>query len=342
VVRLAALWYDRHGYLQTVQRVGYPQMRLSRTVTRLKLLRIAWRERGNIRSMFGSGNYRFLQFYPPGHFYSPIPDVKEIRASSHIIFDRSPTQIPGIDVSTEAQVELAREFVEYYEDIPFPDSKQDGCRYYLDNGYFSYGDAVVLYSMMRRFKPSRIIEVGSGFSSAAMLDVNDRFYNSEIDFTFIEPFPDRLLGLLEDRDKERCCILQEPVQEVPVVLFSNLHENDILFVDSSHVAKAHSDVVHLCFNVLPLLDRGVIVHFHDILWPFEYPSLWFDNGRAWNEAYLLRAFLQYNNTFRVLYFNSLMEIKHDDFLRNELPLAMKQPSSPLTPGNTSLWIRKMQ
>jgi predicted O-methyltransferase YrrM len=300
-----------------------------------------WRERGNIRSIFESGNYRFLQFAPLGHFYSPIPDIKEIRAKSAIIFDRSPMQIPGIDVCREEQVELAREFVRYYEDIPFPDNKT-ACRFYLDNGYFSYGDAVVLYSMMRRFKPKRVIEVGSGFSSAAMLDVNDRFYNGEIDFTFIEPFPARLLSLLEKRDKERCCILQKPVQEVPVVLFSSLQANDILFVDSSHVVKAHSDVVHLCFNILPLLNRGVIVHFHDILWPFEYPNLWFDNGRAWNEAYLLRAFLQYNNAFHILYFNSMMEIQYGAFLRNELPLAMKQSSSPLTPGNTSLWIRKMQ
>jgi hypothetical protein len=325
-----------------VKLIGYLARRFAGLVRRLKLLVTAYRERDTIRSIFESGNYRFLKFSPPGHFYSPIPDINEIRARSQILADRSSTRIPGIDLREQAQLELAREFVGYYQEIPFPHNKQQGCRYYLDNGYFSYGDAVVLYSMMRRFKPSRIVEVGSGFSSAAMLDLSDRMYNGPIDFTFIEPIPDRLFSLLDNRDKERYSILQKPVQEVPVMLFSNLQENDILFVDSSHVVKAHSDVSHLCFNILPLLNRGVIVHFHDILWPFEYPNLWFDSGRAWNEAYLLRAFLQYNDNFRILYFNSMMEMRHGHFLRSEMPLAMRQPSSPLTPGNTSLWICKIQ
>jgi hypothetical protein len=307
----------------------------------IKLIKRVWRERGNIRLILNSDNYQFLKFARPGSYSSPIPDIKELRASSHIVYDRSPTGIPAIDVHIKEEVELAREFATYYKDIPFPEKKQDGCRYYLDNDYFSYGDGVVLYSVLRRFKPKRVIEVGSGFSSAAMLDVNDRF-NCEIDFTFIEPFPDRLLSLLRDQDRDRCNILRARIQEVSAGLFANLHENDILFVDSSHVAKTHSDVVHLLFNILPSLNRGVIVHFHDILWPFEYPSAWHDIGRAWNEAYFLRAFLQYNECFRILYFNSMMEIHFGDFLRIKMPLAMKTPSAMLTPGNTSLWICKIQ
>ena len=125
------------------------------------------------------------------------------------MYDRSPTEIPGIDVHVEAQVELVREFVTDYKAIPFPDRKQDGYRYYLDNSYFSYGDGVVLYSMLRRFKPKRVIEVGSGFSSAAMLDVSEKFCNNQIDFTFIEPFPDRLLSILRDQGTGRCKILRE-------------------------------------------------------------------------------------------------------------------------------------
>jgi hypothetical protein len=307
----------------------------------INLIKRVWRERSNIQLILNSDNYQFLKFALPGSYSSPIPDIKKIHARSHIVYDRSPTEIPAIDVHVKAQAELAREFVTYYKDIPFPEKKQDGCRYYLDNDYFSYGDGVVLYSMLRRFKPKRVVEVGSGFSSAAMLDVNEKFCNGEIDFKFIEPFPDRLLGLLRDQDAERYNILRAPVQEVQAVHFANLHENDILFVDSSHVAKTHSDVVHLLFNILPSLNRGVIVHFHDILWPFEYPSLWHDRGRAWNEAYFLRAFLQYNSAFRILYFNSMMEIHHGHFLRSEMPLAMKTPTALLTPGNTSLWLRKI-
>jgi predicted O-methyltransferase YrrM len=304
----------------------------------LKCLRTIWRERSTLRLIVESGNYRFLQFALPGHFYSPIPDIKSAAKSQR--FDPSLKEVPGIDLCVEEQLELVRQCAAFYKDLPFPEKKHEGFRYYLDNGYFSYGDGVVLYSMMRRFKPKRIIEVGSGFSSAAMLDVNDRFPNGEVEFTFIEPSPDRLLSLLVNEDKERCHLLKEPIQEVPDVLFSSLQENDFLFVDSSHVAKAHSDVVHIFFRILPSLNKGVIIHFHDIAWPFEYPHFWLDLGRAWNEAYILRAFLQYNATFRIIYFNSMMEILHGQFLRRELPLAMKTPSSPLTPGNMSFWIRK--
>ena len=129
--------------------------------------------------------------------------------------------------------------------------------------------------------------------------------------------------------------------EVSESLFADLQENDFLFVDSSHVAKVHSDVAHIVFKVLPTLRAGVIVHFHDVPWPFEYPKSWFEYGRAWNEAYFLRAFLQHNSSFRVLYFNSMMEIHHEQFVRRELPLALTAPSSTLTPGNTSLWLRRV-
>jgi hypothetical protein len=316
-------------------------MSFAGVANKLRFIRRVWRERSALQALFNSGNYPFVKFAPPGHFYSPIPDVKEIKATSRAVLDRSEKGIPEIDLNTEAQVALAHEFLGYYKDIPFPDVQQNGARYYLDNVFFSYGDGVILYSMLRHFKPKRIIEVGSGFSSAAMLDVNDKFFNRAIDFNFIEPFPDRLLGLLQDQDRENCDIMQTTVQSVATSRFAKLQENDILFIDSSHVAKMHSDVVYLLFKILPSLNKGVIVHFHDILWPFEYPHSWIDGGRAWNEAYILRAFLQYNNTFQILYFNSMMEIHCGDFFGKKMPLVMKTPSSIVTPGNASLWIRKI-
>ena len=125
-------------------------MSFARVANKLQLINRVWRERSSIQLILNSGNYHFLKFARPGHFYSPIPDIQEIQARSHIVYDRSSTEIAGIDVQVKAQDALAREFVTYYCDIPFPEKKQDGCRYYLDNDYFSYGDGVVLYSMMRR------------------------------------------------------------------------------------------------------------------------------------------------------------------------------------------------
>ena len=153
--------------------------------------------------------------------------------------------------------------------------------------------------MMREFRPKRIIEIGSGFSSALMLDVNEKHFNNLIDLTFIEPYPDRLNKLVKPNDKAN--IIPQKLQDVDFNIFTKLEENDIFFIDSSHVSKAGSDVNSIIFNVLPLLKKGVLIHFHDIFYPFEYPEKWYKEGRYWNEAYILRAFLQFNSVFKIIY-----------------------------------------
>ena len=174
-----------------------------------------------------------------------------------------------------------------------------------------------------------------------MLDLNERVMARQIDLTFIEPYPKRLLGLMSDRDKHAAAVFVKPVQGVDLSLFDALSENDILFVDSSHVAKYRSDVNHILFAILPRLARGVLIHFHDIMWPFEYPRMWLEQGRAWNESYLLRAFLQYNESFRIEYFGSFVERVHPDALRRAAPKALTTPSAWSTVGNASLWLRKV-
>jgi hypothetical protein len=295
-----------------------------------------------VRTLLKSDNFMFLTFAIPGHFYSPIPDLLEIQNESVEIFNRSPKSLPAIAINEETQIGLVTEFSRFQKEISFPEKKAPNYRYYLDNAYFSYGDGVALYSFMRHFRPKRIVEVGSGFSSALMLDVNERYFDGDIKFTFIEPYPDRLFPLLSDRDRQLHEVVTRVVQQVDSNIFNNLNEGDILFIDSSHVAKTHSDVLHILFNVLPNLKNGVIVHFHDILWPFEYPESWITAGRAWNEAYFLRVFLQYNPIFEILFFNSYMELHQREILEKDMPLTLKTPSSTVTPGNTSLWLRKIR
>ena len=292
------------------------------------------------KSLLESGNVTFLTFSPPGHFYSPIPDLTEIRSKSGSIFDNSARDIPSINLNVECQTELLRLFGQFYSELPFPNKKSQNFRYYFDNEYFSYGDAVILYSFLRYFSPKQVIEIGSGFSSALMFDTNDLFLNRETNFTFIEPFPSRLQSLLNERDKTMVRLEQKPAQDVELSTFRRLEANDILFVDSSHVVKINSDVSYIVFNILPQLKKGVIIHFHDILWPFEYPKNWIDEGRAWNEAYFLHAFLQHNDAFEIMYFNSYMALTHQDMLKETMPKILQIPSSKTTPGNSSLWLRK--
>ncbi|CAN5350753.1 class I SAM-dependent methyltransferase [soil metagenome] len=287
-----------------------------------------------------SPNYRFLRFSPPGHFYSSIPDYDELRnRGSH--FNQNVKELPGIELREKQQLELIEKSAKFYRELPWQDNaKNSPLRYNFDNIYFSYGDVVTLYCMLRNFRPGRIIEIGSGYSSAAMLDVNELFFNDEIQFTFIEPCPDRLRSLVRDVDLNRNDLLEMPVQDTAISNFSKLEEGDFLFVDSSHVTKTGSDINHLIHHILPHLKSGVIIHFHDILWPFEYPKKWFKAGRAWNEVYLLRAFLQFNPTFEILFFNSFLEHHHRKRLREKLPLMLRQPLAKMTFGNSSLWLRK--
>jgi predicted O-methyltransferase YrrM len=315
-------------------------------MTRFNPLRVL---RGGIRDLrYGlairrSKNYVFLKFAPPGHFYSPLPDLNEISAASDAAPNNPVRELKGINLNVRGQLQHVQQFAAYNCELSLPDSKSSGCRYYLDNGFFSYGDAVSLFGMMRLYSPTRIVEIGSGFSSALMLDVNDRFFSGrDIDFTFIEPYPSRLLGLINDTDRDACRIVEEHVQNVPGEIFTALDENDILFIDSSHVAKANSDVLYILFSILPMVKPGVLIHFHDMLWPFEYPYLWLKEGRAWNEAYFVRAFLQYNDAFSVSFFNSYLERNHEACLREYLPVMLRPPSSKATPGNSSLWLRKVR
>lgn len=294
-----------------------------------------------VQALLKSDNFKFLTFALPGHFYSPIPDLQEVQRESRTIFDRALKTLPGIALNEKTQISLVEAFSEFQKDMNLPEKKAPDNRYYFDNPFFSYGDGVVLYSFLRHFRPKRVTEVGSGFSSALMLDVNDRYLDGQTQFTFVEPFPDRLFSLLSDRDKQSNSVEMKAVQDVDHSAFIRLKEDDILFVDSSHVAKTNSDVLHILFNVLPNLNKGVIIHFHDILWPFEYPIDWLRDGRAWNEAYFLRAFLQYNPSFEILFFNSYMELHQREILAKNMPLALKPPLSAITPGNSSIWIRKI-
>jgi methyltransferase family protein len=275
----------------------------------------------------------FLLWARPGHFYSPVPDMDEVVANAGRLFGPSPEAVPGVDLRAEAQLALMERFAAFHDEFPFPREPGAGTRYYSGNVFFGSGDAVVLYSVLRLFRPRRVVEVGSGFSSALMLDVDERFLGRSVDFTFVEPYPERLLGLLRPDDSARQRVLRRPVQEVPPELFAALDAGDLLFVDSSHVVKIGSDVEYLLGKVLPSLRPGVIVHFHDIGWPFEYPREWVLEGRAWNEAYFLRSFLQFNAAFEILYFNAYLESCHPEAVAAKLPACAGG-------GGASLWLRR--
>jgi predicted O-methyltransferase YrrM len=274
--------------------------------------------------------HRRAGLYPPGHFHSPIPDLEEVRARDAEIFDR-PAELAGIDLRDDAQLALVNELARYAANQPFGAEPTDGLRYHYDNDYFGWGDGLVLFCMLRHLRPARVVEVGSGFSSALMLDTAERFLEAAPELVFIEPNPDRLQGLLRDGDQDRVTLLSQPVQQVDRAVFDRLEAGDVLFIDSSHVTKIGSDVNLLLLEVVPRLRPGVNVHLHDIVWPFEYARKWVYQGRAWNEAYLLRALLVGNSRLRIAFWSSQLAACHRQRVAAALPLWQRD-------SGTSMWL----
>jgi predicted O-methyltransferase YrrM len=281
-------------------------------------------------------NLRFAFFgaplaYRPGHFYSPICDPADL--AQHY---RDPDQtdfkpIDGIDLRERAQQDLWMSWNQYLRDFPFPDIKGN-FRYYCQNPHFGPGDATVLYCMLRHVRPRRVIEVGSGFSSACLLDTIERDLNQKVRCIFIEPHPQLLYSLLKADDARRIVVIPKPVQDVTLATFDQLQANDILFIDSTHVLKTGSDVVFELFNVLPRLRAGVIVHIHDIFYPFEYPRWVINRNYSWNEIYAVRAFLMNNPKFEILFFIDYFTKFARNLVERDAPRMLPSPSG-------GLWLR---
>jgi predicted O-methyltransferase YrrM len=282
----------------------------------------------------------YESWVPPGHYYSPIPSVNELQEYKGRIYDESKI-INGIDLNAGNQILLLDEFRKFYKDLDFTFENTGRNRFYYDNPSFKEPDAVILYSVIRNLKPQKIIEIGSGFTSALMLDINEKFFNNSIDLTFVEPFPDLLLSLLKEEDKTGFKLIPEKTQDLDITLFDELNAGDLLFIDSTHVSKTGSDVNTIFFEILPRIKKGVIIHFHDVVFPFEYPEEWVFNtngrwkGFSWNESFMLRAFLMFNDRFSIYFFGSYMVSGNRDFFNRNMPLFLKS-----IPG--SIYLQKVK
>lgn len=271
--------------------------------------------------------------FPPGHFYSPIANPDELRQREGALWSNAKS-MPGIDFNESGQLALLEQLAPHVAHIDYPVEKPaDPTRYYYGNDQYPVLDAEVLFTLLCHLRPRRMIEVGSGYSSLVTADVNRRLLDGKLEFTCIEPHPRPFLvhgvpGITH--------LTVEKVQDVAPAAFERLESGDILFIDSSHVTKIGSDVNYLFFEILPRLRQGVLIHIHDIFLPDEYPRVWMiDQGRNWNEQYLVRAFLQYNASFAVIWAANFMARHHADTVTRVFP------RFPALGGGGSLWLRKL-
>ncbi|MGB8508947.1 MAG: class I SAM-dependent methyltransferase [Pyrinomonadaceae bacterium] len=271
----------------------------------------------------------------PNHFYQPIPDTRSISEELW----RKPSELPGVRMREDAQLDLLAQMSARFRDEYDAFAREKTSvphQYHLENDQFNSVDAEMLHCMIRHFKPARVFEIGSGNSTyvaanAALMNHAQSGHACEL--VAFEPYPNEVLeagfpGLTR--------LVRAKIQDVPLSEFELLGENDILFIDSSHVLKIGSDVQYEFLEVLPRLRPGVVVHVHDIFLPAEYPRKWvMEDRRFWTEQYLLQAFLAFNDSFEVLWGGSYMHLRHPD----KLEAAFNSYDSRRNwPG--SFWMRK--
>lgn len=253
----------------------------------------------------------------PSHFYFPVPSLKSFQGKDW----NARRRCAGLDFRLEEQIErLEKEVLPFADEWEFAEQGNGHPhRFHFNNGYFERIDAEVAYSFARNCKPRRIIEVGSGNSTLVLATALRRNtaegYAGEL--ISIDPEP---AWFLKEGVPGLTQLIEGPVQQVPLDVFRTLRANDILFIDSSHVVSMDSDVLYECLRILPELAPGVLVHFHDIFTPLDYPEKFvMTNLCFWGEQYLLEAFLAFNSAFRVVWSASAMQQFHPEVLRQAFP-----------------------
>jgi predicted O-methyltransferase YrrM len=255
------------------------------------------------------------QLFEPGEFYSPVVDALAVTSEPERsrIWPEPPADPPGLDPREREQLALLEAIAQH----PLPTDWSGPGPFDAENDQFPIQDAALLYGLVHHLRPRRFIEVGSGWSTTvtrraiadAALDVT---------LTCIEPYPRPFVRAFDGVE-----LRVEKVEHTPAQVFEQLEAGDVLFIDSSHVAKTGSDVVHLVLQVLPKLATGVVVHVHDIFLPEDYPIGWVQTGFGWNEQYIVHAFLLGHERARVLAMNHWLSVRHPEAVMaalGEVPL----------------------
>jgi hypothetical protein len=263
--------------------------------------------------------------------YSPVPLLPPPGSS-----EWGPKHsLVGLGMDSGRQLEWLRLHLGPYLAEPlWPADRPAGGGFFLRNGYYGGIDAMLLHALVRHVRPRCIIEVGGGHSTLVLAEACRRNAadGSPCALQSIDPEPRRPLP----HELARSVRLdRRSAAEVPLVDFEGLRPGDILFIDSSHTIKRGSEVNFLVLEVLPRLEPGVLVHFHDIFLPYDYPRAWFQRGTYLGEQYLVHAFLLGNPEFEVLLAAHALFRGHGEELRACLP---PLPTGMLDPA--ALWLRK--
>lgn len=252
------------------------------------------------------------------HYYEPLINPRKY-LSKDFSKDRN---IPGLNFNSTNQLELLETFNFQEELLDIPQEKQNKSQeFYYNNNSFEAGDSEFLYSIIRKLKPKKMIEIGSGFSTRMSLCAFEKNKSQDdqykYEFSCIEPYEHHLISSLNVN------LIKNKVEDIDIEFFKSLNENDILFIDSSHIIRPNGDVLYEIQNILPILNRGVIIHIHDIFTPNHYPFEWLKNHILWNEQYLVEAFLTNNNNYEIIGALNYLKHNHWNDISRKFPILAK-------------------
>lgn len=256
------------------------------------------------------------------HYYSPLVYASDLRISPAV--ERT---ISGLDLNEKGQLELLDRFDFQEELLAISNRANDALSFSYENNLFGAGDAEYLYNFIRHFKPRQILEIGCGRSTLmAQLAIsankrNDASYACR--HICVEPFEQPWL------EKIDVTVHRTKIEELDTGILEGLAENDILFIDSSHVIRPQGDVVYEYLSMVGRTQPGVLIHVHDIFTPRDYPATWILRDRKlWNEQYLLEAFLCFNKSFQVIGALNWLWHHHADRLTRACPVLTAKGGEP--------------
>ncbi len=273
-------------------------------------------------------------------YYSPLPSVARLRANA-ARWNR-PSALHGVEYDLASMKSVLAELLARYLDEFLT------CPAYSQVQTMGFGpgytavDALTLYMMIRHLKPRRYIEVGSGVSSfyCSLAAQRNASEGHPLEMTCIEPYPYQKLMTIPGIG-----VLPKKVEDVDIAMFRQLQENDVLFIDSSHILRVDGDVPFLFLEVLPVLNLGVVTHIHDIPFPYNFPyppELWIF-GEVWpvfwNEAMVLQAFLAFNRNFKISLSTPLIRHFDEAFLKESIPIYEPVAQTPNT--FSSIWLERI-
>ncbi len=277
---------------------------------------------------------------PTSDYYHALRPVSELQR--HVARWHRPSRMPGVrfdlDAMTATLEELASSYLQEYSQLP----PYDEIKRQRRGPGFTLVDAAVLYMMLRRHRPARYVEVGSGLSTyyASLAAAKNAAEGHPMKMTVVDPFLSEATRALPGVE-----ILAREAQDLPADWYAQLAAGDVLFIDSTHVVRLDGEVPHLVLEVLPALSPGVLVHIHDVHFPYNVPchpaAYVFD--RRWpmlfTEAMLVQAYLSHNPRVEIVLSTPLLRHHREEVLRRFLPGYRPLEAEDFDTHHGSLWLR---